>query len=229
MKQISISLLALMALIGVSGCKGNSSTGPATPIVVVVPGVGSNYTFSQVTVDSAGVTQSTDTVTYLILQKNVAFGGYNDVESALHTIKTGTTSSTQIQTDTLYFRFLPNGDVMESSLAAQLLLNINWLVYPYGSHASQNVGTNVPGDLVNITEDYSGDQTLTIAGKAITMSTVTQGSRVKITGFADQTASMLMEYSPTSGIFGPSRDLAKISNGTAGELSHQTLLSFTVK
>ena len=106
-----------------------SAPAPAAPAVVVVPNVGTSWTFQNTYRDSNNVVTKTDTSTRVVVAKNMTIQGDTGVVETVETF-----SSTKLS-DTFYIQYLSNGNI--SRLSWPLLgphIAPEWLTIPYFTH-----------------------------------------------------------------------------------------------
>jgi len=214
-----------------SGCS-SSSTSPSAP-TVVIPNVGTNWTIQNVRRDSSGNVKRTDTTVRTVRQTNMSYLGFSDV------VLTEEQNPVTGKLDTVYLRYLSNGDISRlSSPAIDPQLPV-WFTVPYYTHVAQNFyygGTiNYLGfthDSVTFSASYAKDSTETIAGTIYPVSMIISTTWQKATsGTKDSTnfVTQTNSFIPSKGIFGGRNVTLNQVNGKQVQRIQQIVIAVDIR
>ena len=228
----SLILCALFAVVIFFGCKSNSTSTPAGP-TVVIPNVGTSWTLQNIRRDSTGAVKKTDTSTRIVAMTNMQFQGFSDV------VMTVENNPSNGKFDTVYLRYLANGDISRYSSPAIDPQIPEWLTVPYTSHTAENFnfgGTvaylGFTHDSVMFTANYVGEDADTIAGviypvsiiKSTTWQKASSASKDS-TNYNEQTNSFIQ----SKGIFGNRSVTINQVNGKQFNRVQQTVIGVNLK
>jgi len=225
-------LISVFVIVILSGCKSNSTTTPPGP-TVVIPNVGSTWIIQNVRLDSNNVVKKIDTSTRYVGATNMTIAPYNDV------VMTYETNPVTGKNDTVYLRYLSNGDIAHLSSPAIDPQLPQWLIAPFYTHTAQNFnyGGNISYlgftyDTVTFSASYVKNDNDTIAGivypASFVMTTTTQkatSSSKDSTNLNTQTNSFI----PSKGFFGGRNVSMNQVNGKQVQRVVQTVLSVNLK
>ncbi len=233
----ALLLLALCALVTLNGCSISSSPKAAkTPAVVVIPNVGTSWTFQNTYRDSTGTVTGVDTSVRVIAAVNQTVQGFSDVVVTVETF-----SSTKLS-DTLYIRYLSTGDI--SRLSWPLIaphIAPEWLTIPYYTRPAKSSDYNWVGsfslkgytfDTVAFSVLYADQENDTVAGVVYAASVVNSTTWQNMTGpgkdslfVQDQTNAFI----PANGIFGSRETTLHTIDGKQVTHEQQVLIAVNVK
>jgi len=229
----SLSLTVIVALIVLYGCSKNSTSTPPGP-TVVVPNVGSTFTFMNTHRDTTGKTVKIDTSVRTIAQTNMTIAGYSDV-----TMIVELNTSTKIY-DTVYVRYLSNGDISRLSSPSLGVQPPVWFTIPYTSHttpAPYNFsGTaSAPGythDSASFSVSYVGNDNDTVSGVLYPVSIVSTSTFQAVTAPGKDSTEFVVQtnsFIPSKGIFGNRNVSVNQFKGKNVQREQQTLISVSLK
>jgi len=231
MKQ-SLLLLAICALAAFNGC--TSASAPATA-TVVVPNVGTSWTFQNTYLDSSNNVKRTDTSTRVVVAKDTTVQGFSDVAMLVETFTTKTTPP-----DTVYIRYLSTGDI--SRLSWPLIaphIAPEWLTIPYYKHKTEPYGWSgnfsLKGytyDTISLTVSYLSQGSETVSGVTYSASAIIDTTWEHMTGAGKDSliiTSQTNSFLPSIGIFGNRGVNYKQINGKQVWREQQTLIAVTIK
>jgi hypothetical protein len=219
----------VVALAVLYGCSNSTSTPPT----LVIPSAGTNWTLLNIHRDNTGKVIKTDTSIRKIDQTNIVYVGYSDVVSIVET-----NLSTKIQ-DTVYIRYLSNGDISRLSSPALGVQPPVWLTVPYSTHTAQafNFGGSASAsgfthDSVSFTASFVNGENDTVGTDIYAASVVTSSTWQHATSATkDSTDSITQTNSfiPSKGIFGNRNVSINQINGKDVQREQQILIGVSVK
>lgn len=228
----SILLVSLFLLAFAYGCKSSSTSTPAPP-VVVIPNAGTTWTLQSIHLDSAGKTVRTDTSTRLVFKTNMQYQGFSDV---VMTIETHSSTNTS---DTVYLRYLSNGDISRLSSPAIDPQIPEWFTVPYTTHTAQSFdyGGNITArgfthDTVTFTASFVRDENDTAASVVYPSSVITSTTWQKASSATKDSTDLITQtnsFIPSKGIFGNRNVTVNTVNGKQVQRVQQTLIGVSLK
>ena len=107
-----------------------------------------------------------------------------------------------------------------------------WLTLPFSSYPTYSYSQFVPDDTVSLTAELTGNENVTVHLQTVAMQLITENvyldpDNTFVGGVTS--ASRTIDYSPQTGVFGPTNELTNQIDGTSGYLKKQTLIAFAVK
>jgi hypothetical protein len=234
--KIFASVCGLVVLIFLTGCKSNSTAPNST---VVLPGIGTTYIYDNISYDSNGVITGRDTETMRIVKTNITHAGYNDVAAFSDTYSDNPTSI-----GTLYFRFLPNGDLAFEALSAYVNSSngpYGWLTLPFSNHSLQSLsydtayfsGGREEYDTISFAAHFTVTQTLQVQGKILSFDKIAvvthEGSAAQGAQLSTNNSIGSIMYSPSLGVIGGTGDDSNFRDGTNQGTDVSTLISYPLK
>jgi len=231
MKRL-IFVIPLFVVAIVSGCKTNTTSTPAAP-VVVIPNVGSNWTIQNVRRDSTGAIKKTDTSVRTVAAINLTYQGFSDV------VMTYETNPVTGKNDTVYLRYLASGDIAHLSSPAIDPQLPEWLTVPFYTHTPQNLnwGATISylgftHDSVTFTSTYLNNDNDTIAGVIYPISQATSTVWQKATSAAKDSTNYVVQttsFIPSKGFFGGRKVSMNQVNGKQFNIVDQTVIKVDLK
>jgi hypothetical protein len=214
------------------GCKSNSTSTPPGP-TVVIPNIGTSWLLLNHHVDSTGKVTKIDTSKRIVVATNMTYAAYSDVVMTIET-----NLSTQVA-DTIYLRYLSNGDISRSSSPAIDPELQHWFTVPYASQGAQSLAfggatTNLgyTHDSVSFTATYTGTENDTVSGviyPAIVVTSTTWQHATSATKDSLTTITQTNSFIPTKGIFGNHIVSSNVIRGKQVNHNQQTLISVDLK
>jgi hypothetical protein len=231
MKNIFLTFCICM-LAAAYGCSLiPSAPSKSAPAAVVVPGVGTSWTFQNTYRDSNNVITKMDTSTRVVIDTGMTYEGESGVVMTVETF-----TSTKLS-DTIYFQYLSTGDI--ARLSRPLIgsyIAPEWLTIPYYSHKSTpfpyawSGGFSLrgyTGDSVTFTSSWDDLTNDTVAGTVYAASvvnvTITEhyfGSGKDSLDVQNQSNSFI----PANGIFGNRETTLHTINGKQAVHLQQVLI-----
>ncbi len=229
-----MAVLAFAAIVTQTGCKSSSTSGP--PSTSTHPKVGSTFTYENISRDTTGAVVSRDTSVQRFVQTGVQIGGFNDAIEVIETLQDGTT-------DTIYFRYLANGDIASYSPTNDLHNLIDWLTFPITSHSPQNFvmdttiteGPVTIHDTLSFAFTYSRTESFTVGTTSLSCTVITatfMDRNMTIQGSEQvpsaSTAITEFSFAPTIGWAAHTNDISNVSDGSRQELNESRLIAYTL-
>jgi hypothetical protein len=228
----SLLFIAVLSFVTYYGCKSTSTSTPPGP-TIVIPNVGSSWTLQNIHRDSTGKTVKTDTSTRTIAQTNMTIAPYSDVVMIVEY-----NSSTKIF-DTVYIRYLSNGDLSRLSSPSLGVQPPVWLTIPYTTHLAQTYNFSGTASAVGFTHDtvafsvsYLNNDNDTVAGVLYPVSIVTSTTWQQVSSATkDSTLSNTQTNSfiPSKGIFGDRNVTVNQVKGKNVQREQQILIGVSLK
>jgi hypothetical protein len=198
MKQ-SLLLLVLCALVAFNSCSlVPSAPSKAAPAAVVVPNMGTSWTFQNTYLDSTNVITKMDTSTRVVVDTGMIYEGDSSVVMTVETY-----SSTKLS-DTIYLQYLSTGDI--ARLSRPLIgryIAPEWLTIPYHSHKSTPFPYAWSGSFS--LKGYTGDS-VTFSSAWVDDANDTVGTTVY--------SASVVNVTITEHYFGPGKDSIDVQNQT---------------
>ncbi len=226
----TISLLAASY-----GCSLVPSPKSSTPATVVIPNTGTSWMFQNTYIDSTGKVLRMDTSTRTVVAVNQTIQGDSGV---VETIETYTTKATA--PDTIYFRYLSNGDI--SRLSWPLLaphIAPEWLTVPYYTHKTEPYNWSGNFSLLGYTKDtisfstsYDDQASDTVAGVVYSASVVNTTIWENLTGPGKDSLIVQNQtnaFIASNGIFGSRGSSLHTINGKQVSREQQVLIAVNIK
>ncbi len=228
----SVLLSALFAVLVYCGCKSNSTSTPPGP-TIVIPNDSSSWLLQNTHVDSTGKTTKIDTSKRVVVATNMTYGGYSDV---VMTVETNLRTKVA---DTVYLRYLSNGDISRSSSPAIDPELQHWFTVPYASQGAQSVFFGGPTtnlgfthDTVSFVASYVGTENDTVGSDiypAVVISSTTWQHATSPTKDSLSTITQTNSFIPTKGIFGNHIVQSNQINGKSVIHNQQKLIGVNLK
>jgi len=201
--------------------------------VIVIPNVGSNWLLQNTHVDSTGKTTKIDTSTRVVAATNMSYAGYTDV---VMTVETNLRTNVA---DTIYLRYLSNGDISRSSSPAIDPQLQHWFTVPYASQGGQSVTfggatTNLgyTHDTISFNATYAGTENDTVGSDiypAVVISSTTWQHATSALKDSLSTITQTNSFIPTKGIFGNHVVSSNVINGKSVNHNQQKLIGVNLK
>jgi hypothetical protein len=235
MKHLLLFVMVIV-LAAFSGCSNNSTSTPPGP-TIVIPSVGSSWTFQNIRRDSNDKIVKMDTSTRWVAAKDTTYQGYSDV------VMTWEYNPVTKKNDTVYIRYLSNGDISRLSSPAIDPALPHWFTVPFTTQATQSVafGNDITylgftHDTVSFTASYAGTENDTVGSglyptiyPAIVITSTTwqhaSSATKDSTNFNTQTNSFI----PSKGIFGNRNVSLNQVNGKKAQRLQQILIGVNLK
>src|SRR5665213_1720907 len=231
--KITVLTLGIFMLAGGYGCADSSAPNSPSP-TVVVPNIGTSWTFQNTYRDSTGKVTTIDTSTRAVVATNRTIQGFSDVAMTVETV----TSSKR--SDTIYIRYLSSGDI--SRLSWPLIgphLAPEWLTIPYYTHqeVDYHLGGNVSflgytDDSILFTSAYADQENDTVAGVVYSASVINSTTSQHLTGPSKDSLNIsnsTNSFIASAGIFGSRQTTLQTINGKRVPRVQQVLIAVNLK
>lgn len=226
--------LAICMLAAAYGCSLiPSAPSKSAPAAVVVPNVGTSWTFQNTYLDDSGKVAKTDTSTRTVIATNMFYQGDSDV------VMTVETYSSSKNADTIYLRYLSTGDI--SRLSWPLIaphLAAEWLTIPYHTQRTNTYAwagyfslLGYTFDTISFSASYTDVVSDTVAGVVYDASIVTTNTWQNMTGSSKDSLIVTTQtnsFIPSNGIFGNHNVTASTINGKQILREQQVLIAVKV-
>jgi hypothetical protein len=227
-----ILLTAFISAAFFYGCKTSSTSAPPGP-TIVIPNVGSSWTLQNIHRDSTGKITKTDTSTRVVVAINMNYQSYTDVVMLVETnLRTNVS-------DTVYLRYLSDGDISRSSSPAIDPELQRWFTVPYTTKLTQSIAfggavTNLgyTHDSISFSASFSSTENDTVGSDiypAVVISSTTWQHATSATKDSLSTITQTNSFIPTKGIFGNHVVQSNVINGKQVNHNQQTLIGVNLK
>jgi hypothetical protein len=232
MKHISL-IIAGLAISLYIGCSKSNPTTAATP-TVVIPNAGTTWTLANTLIDSTGAVKKSDTTVRTVVQTNMQYQGFSDVVMTVEP-----NPSNLAKSDTVYLRYLADGDISRLSSPSIDPQLFEWLTVPYTTQLAQkfNFGGNInylgyTHDTVTFLATNNGTGSVTVGGITYATTSITSSTWQTATATGKDSTNYTVQtntFIPSKGIFGGRTVSMNVVNGKQVQRVQQTLIGVNIK